>query len=191
MKGYNRGARRAVMAALQEQGIEVHLRARVVAVQAARLRCADGVEAPFNTLFWCTGAAAAPWIAESGLATDEQGFLQVRDTLQAKDDESVFGAGDIATQVNHPRPKAGVYAVRMGPLLAHNLRAQLLEPTPAGLPTPAPVSFFAVTRRQACNSESRAVQCDRGLGMALERQYRPQLYGSFRAIARGDGSNTL
>ncbi|MCP4468839.1 MAG: selenide, water dikinase SelD, partial [Halieaceae bacterium] len=92
----------------------------------ARLQCADGVESPFDTLFWCTGAAAAPWIAESGLATDEQGFLQVRDTLQAKDDDSVFGAGDIATQVNHPRPKAGVYAVRMGPVLAHNLRAQLL-----------------------------------------------------------------
>jgi len=127
LQGYNRGARRAVMAALQEQGIEIHLRARVVAVQPARLQCADGVEAPFNTLFWCTGAAAAPWIAESGLATDEQGFLQVRDTLQAKDDESVFGAGDIATQVNHPRPKAGVYAVRMGPVLAHNLRAQLLN----------------------------------------------------------------
>ncbi|MCP4466569.1 MAG: FAD-dependent oxidoreductase, partial [Halieaceae bacterium] len=127
LKGYNRGARRAVMAELQEQGIEVHLSARVVAVQPARLQCADGVESPFDTLFWCTGAAAAPWIAESGLATDEQGFLQVRDTLQAKDDDSVFGAGDIATQVKHPRPKAGVYAVRMGPVLAHNLRAQLLD----------------------------------------------------------------
>lgn len=127
LPGYSRRARRVVMAALQQSGIELHLSARVVAVQPCVLQCGEGREVPFNTLFWCTGAAAAPWIAASGLATDEHGFLQVRDTLQAMDNESVFGAGDIAVQLNYPRPKAGVYAVRMGPVLAHNLRARLLN----------------------------------------------------------------
>ena len=101
----------------------MHLNARVAAVEADCLVLADGTRAAYDELFWCTGAAAAPWIAASGLATDDQGFLAVRDTLQALDDDRVFGAGDIATQVNHPRPKAGVYAVRQGPVLAHNLRA--------------------------------------------------------------------
>ena len=50
----------------------------------------------------------------------------MRDTLQSTGDERVFGAGDIATQLNHPRPKAGVYAVRQAPVLAHNLRAAAL-----------------------------------------------------------------
>ena len=65
-------------------------------------------------------------IAASGLPVDERGFLAVRDTLQSTADAAVFGAGDIATQLNHPRPKAGVYAVRQGPVLANNIRALLL-----------------------------------------------------------------
>ena len=68
-------------------------------------------------------------MAASGLPVDEAGFLEVGDTLQSTADERVFGVGDIATQVNHPRPKAGVYAVRQGPVLAHNLRAFLLGKT--------------------------------------------------------------
>jgi len=123
---YNARARRAVLAALQRQNIRVHCNARVAAVEEACLVLADGTRAAHDELFWCTGAAAAPWIAASGLATDQQGFLAVHDTLQALHDERVFGAGDIATQVHHPRPKAGVYAVRQGPVLAYNLRAALL-----------------------------------------------------------------
>ncbi len=126
LQNYNGRARAAVMRALAESGVRVHLDARVEAVTAGRLAIAGGGEAPFDELFWCTGAAAAPWIAASGLATDPGGFLQVRNTLQSLDDERVFGAGDIATQVDHPRPKAGVYAVRQGPVLARNLRAILL-----------------------------------------------------------------
>jgi selenide,water dikinase len=125
--GYNHRARRAVMQALARLGIELHLSARVDRVEGDVLVLANGERAVFDELFWCTGAAAAPWVAASGLSTDELGFLAVRDTLQSVDDERVFAAGDIATQLNHPRPKAGVYAVRQGPVLAHNLRAYLLD----------------------------------------------------------------
>jgi selenide,water dikinase len=127
LQNYNARARRAVMAALQRQGIVVHLNARVERVEQGCLVMADGARPVYDELFWCTGAAAAPWITASGLRTDGGGFLAVRDTLQSLDDDRVFAAGDIATQVNHPRPKAGVFAVRQGPVLAHNLRALLLD----------------------------------------------------------------
>ena len=127
LQGYNGSARRAVMQAMARQGIDLHLAARVERVEGDVLVLAGGERAIYDELFWCTGAAAAPWIADSGLGTDSQGFLAVTDTLQSVDDERVFAAGDIATQVNHPRPKAGVYAVRQGPVLAHNLRALLLD----------------------------------------------------------------
>jgi len=126
LQNYNKRARRAIEGVLNDHGIRLHLNARVAFVEKGSLHLADGTESSFDELFWCTGAAAAPWIAASGLATDDAGFMQVRDTLQSLKDERVFGAGDIATQVNHPRPKAGVYAVRQGPVLAHNLRALLL-----------------------------------------------------------------
>ncbi|MEH6586725.1 MAG: selenide, water dikinase SelD [Halioglobus sp.] len=124
--GYNRRARVSVMAALRRHGIRVHLDSRVAAVRGDALVLADESRHIYDDLFWCTGAAASPWVAASGLRCNKRGFLQITDTLQSLDDDSVFGAGDIATQLNHPRPKAGVYAVRQAPVLAHNLRAKLL-----------------------------------------------------------------
>lgn len=127
LPGYNRRARRSVSAALKRHGINVHLDARVVEVEQGSLVLSNGRRAEFDELFWCTGATAPAWIAASGLATDTHGFLSVRDTLQGHRDERVFGAGDVASQQNYPRPKAGVFAVRQGPVLARNLRASLLH----------------------------------------------------------------
>jgi selenide, water dikinase len=124
---YNTRARRSVMAALQRCAVNVHLDARVAAVEQGVLVLGNGQRAGYDDLFWCTGAAAPAWIAGSGMATDSYGFLAVRDTLQAQRDERVFGAGDVATQENYPRPKSGVFAVRQAPVLARNLRARLLH----------------------------------------------------------------
>ncbi|MEM1152715.1 MAG: selenide, water dikinase SelD [Pseudomonadota bacterium] len=127
LPGYNERARQAVVEAFSKKAVAVLTDARVARVDAGSLQLSNGQHAGFEELFWCTGATAAPWLAASGLAVDEQGFLQVSDTLQALSDNAVFAAGDIATQADHPRPKAGVYAVRQGPVLAHNLRAVLLD----------------------------------------------------------------
>lgn len=122
LAGYNAGARRATLSALTDLGVELQLDSRVAKVEAGLLHLADGRQLSFDELFWCTGAAAAPWVAESGLPVDERGFLKVSNTLQSQGDKHIFAAGDIATQVQYPRPKAGVYAVRQAPVLAHNLR---------------------------------------------------------------------
>ena len=125
LPGYHRSARAAARDAIGRLGVTLEEGARVSEVHAGELHLEDGRRESFDSLYWCTAAAAAPWVKASGLAVDERGFLAVDDTLRSVDDGRVFGAGDIATQVNHPRPKAGVYAVRQGPTLAHNLRASL------------------------------------------------------------------
>lgn len=56
----------------------------------------------------------------------DDGFLAIDANLRsAGGPPDVFAAGDVATSVTHPRPKAGVFAVRQGPLLAANLRRHL------------------------------------------------------------------
>ncbi|MEP0201174.1 MAG: selenide, water dikinase SelD [Halioglobus sp.] len=122
---YNVSARRSVYRALEHFDVGVHCGKRVTEVSADALHFGPKDSASFDQLFWCTGAAAAPWVGASGLDVDGRGFLQVDDQLRALNSDQVFAAGDIATQVNHPRPKAGVYAVRQAPVLAHNLRAAL------------------------------------------------------------------
>ena len=98
---------------------------RVTEVGPGRL--SDGHRAlRYEEILWVTRAGAPPWLAETGLDLDGEGFLLVNDHLQCLAHPNVFGCGDVATMVNHPRPKAGVFAVRQGPPLVRNLRASLL-----------------------------------------------------------------
>jgi hypothetical protein len=61
----------------------------------------------------------------SGLPLDEEGFLLTEATLKTTADAPVFAVGDAGTIRNQPVPKAGVYAVRQGPVLWENLRRAL------------------------------------------------------------------
>ena len=99
--------------------------ATVVSVEPGRLIAADGRTVAFDEALWVTDASGAPWLADTGLPLDERGFLLVDEMLRSPADAAVFAAGDIATMPNHPREKAGVYAVRAGPPLADNLRRVL------------------------------------------------------------------
>ena len=112
---------------LAERGIEVHIDTRVAQVMLNTLVDDAGREFRFHEILWVTQAGAPPWLASSGIGVDEQGFMLVNDHLQSHSHRNIFGAGDVATMANHPRPKAGVFAVRQGRPLTRNLRRYLLK----------------------------------------------------------------
>jgi len=119
---HNAAVRATFMRVLKERGVEIHLDSPVQVVEAGRLHLPGGESIVADEIVWVTRASGAEWLQGTGLALDEAGFIRVTDTLQSVTDPDVFAAGDIANMVNHPREKAGVFAVRQGPPLAANLR---------------------------------------------------------------------
>ena len=140
--GLAAGARRRLVRRMRHAGVASHVGSPVSEVGPGYVRLASGLEFASDAVFWATGAAAHDWIADSGLASDERGFLLTNDRLQSVSHSNVFGAGDCATVKGNPRPRAGVFAVRAGPILAANLRAAIFgEPLQSFLP---PRNFLAL-----------------------------------------------
>lgn len=122
---HNPQVRRRFVAVLKERGVQLHLRTPVDQVEPGRLRTADGRAFDVDEILWVTQAGGADWLKQTGLELDDSGFVQVNDRLQSLTDPDIFAAGDVATMVNHPREKAGVFAVRQGRPLADNLRRSI------------------------------------------------------------------
>jgi len=120
------GVRRWFERLLKARGVHVHTNAATTKVDDGTVTVTGGKTVELDEILWVTAAGAPDWLGDSGLDVDDAGFIQVRDTLQSTTRDDVFAAGDIAAVVNHPRPKAGVFAVRQGPPLNENLRRVLL-----------------------------------------------------------------
>lgn len=130
MDGHAPGVGRIFRRILAARGVELREEAAVAKVEADGLELQDGTRLPCDAVVWATEAGAAPWLAGTGLALDERGFVAVDAALRSLNDPLVFAAGDVASVQPHPRPKAGVFAVRQGPPLAANLRRALAGRAP-------------------------------------------------------------
>jgi selenide,water dikinase len=119
---HNERVRAIFQQKLAQRGVQVHLGSAVSKVEAGILTDGSGQRFEADEVLWVTRAGGPKWLEDTGLALDDGRFIRVRDTLQSETDDNIFAAGDIANVVNHPREKAGVFAVRQGPPLADNLK---------------------------------------------------------------------
>lgn len=95
----------------------------MTAVAADSVVLETGEVVPSALTIWLTGAVPTALTAASALPKDERGFWLVDETLRSVGGGHVWGAGDCIAIRGHPSiPKAGVYAVRQGPVLATHLR---------------------------------------------------------------------
>jgi selenide,water dikinase len=121
LPGYPRRAARLMEKRLANAGVALRSGVAVSRIEQGKLYFPDGSHALFDALVWATGAAPQSWVEASGVECVDNGFISVSSSLQSTTHAHVFAAGDIATNIRHKHPKAGVYAVRQGPVLADNL----------------------------------------------------------------------
>ena len=117
------GARLALLCARHQ--VQLRLGTTATRVSDTRIWLADGdgvSSEPADLVVWVGGASAPGWLHSTGLPLDGRGFLRVDEVLRSPADPRIHAAGDVASLDSSPRtPKAGVYAVRMGPLLVRSL----------------------------------------------------------------------
>ena len=118
-------ARRRLERKFARRNVGLHLDSAVTEVGPDYVRLEHGLEFASEAVFWAAGGAAPEWFRDSGLATDDRGYLQTNDYLQSISHPDIFAAGDCQAQQGRKHARAGVFAVRAAPTLAKNLRAAL------------------------------------------------------------------
>lgn len=116
------GARTRLLKSLTARGVAIRS-GTVVGRETQACRLTDGVILPCDALVLATGLTAPALITGLGLPVDEDGRLQLTQTLQSVGDPAIVAAGDCAVILGHARPAAGVFGVRAAPVLLDNLVA--------------------------------------------------------------------
>jgi selenide, water dikinase len=111
---------------LSKQGVQVETNCYVTEVTEEGVVCKDGRKFEGNVVVWCTGAEPQPVIEHSDLEMSK-GYFRVNSFMQSTSHPNVFAGGDCVTMTPYEKlerpfpPKAGVYAVRGGPVISNNI----------------------------------------------------------------------
>jgi len=122
--GYPAAVRQRLLRRLRNAGIQV-LREPCTAIDDRGVHLGNGALLRCDVPVLAIGTHAPAWLQDSGLALCERGHVLVNRFQQSTSHANVFAAGDVATRDDWAHPRSGVYAVRAGPPLAHNVFAAL------------------------------------------------------------------
>jgi len=154
MAGHAPGVRKRLLQALKHKDIRLIEGEAAARIDENRVTAESGTGYDADAIILVTPGRAASWLAETGLQADDRGFIQVGETLQSVTDPAVFAAGDCADFLPVPLPRAGVYAVRQGPVLAENLRRVATGKGPASFkPQKSILALISLGERRAVASK--------------------------------------
>ncbi|GAB4118088.1 MAG: FAD-dependent oxidoreductase [Sideroxydans sp.] len=123
LPGHAANVKRRAESLLRQRGIRL-IRAQAMGA-ASGLQLSSGGLLPADCILAATGARPAAWLAQTGLAHDEHGYLLVDAAQRSVSHPEVFAAGDVCVRDDIRLPRSGVHAVFAGPVLAHNLLVSL------------------------------------------------------------------
>lgn len=113
---------RRVAALLKQRNITV-LQDMAVGIKSGFVQLGCGADLACDVPILATDSLPPAWLAESGLALDEQGFIAVDAAQRSTSHSQVFAAGDISSRRDLSPARCGASDSLTGPTLAHNLAA--------------------------------------------------------------------
>lgn len=125
LAGHAPRARKLALGELIKREIAVHFSQAAGTDGGLLLSSGDFLAA--DSVVAATGSRAPRWLARSGLACNDAGFVAVGPDMRSISHGSIFAAGDIIDRVDRTLERSGVHAVKAGPVLAANLRAAIEE----------------------------------------------------------------
>ena len=120
LSSHNEKVRNHFYQRLQNIGASLFENEKVLEINGDTVTTEKASHPKFDFIGLFTGAAAPKWLKTTGLPL-EKGFIKVHPTLQSTAFENVFASGDVASVRGYDIPKAGVFAVKEGKLLAENI----------------------------------------------------------------------
>ena len=96
-----------------------------IGMKADSVQLGCGADLACDVPLLATRGQAPRWLAESGLALDEQGFLAVDMYQRSTSHSRVFAPADAGSRMDRPLSRSAVHAARAGDALVENLAAAL------------------------------------------------------------------
>lgn len=112
---------------LHRRGLRIELAANALSYAQGLLTLDDGMTLGADHVVVATGLVAPALTGELDLWHHPYHGLAITPALHAPHDDRVFAVGDCAWLPEFPYPKLGVFGIRQGPVLLHNLAARLRD----------------------------------------------------------------
>ncbi len=125
--GLLESTRDRVAGLLSDKGISTSSGHRVAEITENNLILRNGDQIDSDVVIWATDATAPELLSYVDVEKDAKGFLLTKPTLQTVSHDRIFAVGDTGTMAASPTDKAGVFAVRQGPVLWENLQRSVKQ----------------------------------------------------------------
>ncbi len=121
LSDYNSRVKSYARTALENHAIEIIEGQHIVHISENQLVFENGSFLDRKICIVSTSAEAPQLFKQSNLPTNQEGFVRINKYLLIEGFDNIFAAGDCCDFEPKSLPKAGVFAVREGPILSQNI----------------------------------------------------------------------